>query len=88
VLRLCLQKEGEDWSGWPYLAPEIRDFASLLEGVDLPQVDIYALGMSVVENLLGERQFPRGRGLRAYLRKHLHGYSPSLVRLLGGMVSV
>ena len=43
----------------------------------------------IIENILGEKHFPReGRPLRAYLQKHLHGYSPALVRILLGMVSL
>lgn len=70
------------------MAPEIKHYSCLLEGLDFGQADIYSLGMCVIENLVGERYFPReGRALRVYLQKHLHGYSPSLVRTLMNMVS-
>lgn len=86
---MYLQKEGDSWNGWTYLAPEIRNYAYLLEGLDFASADIYSLGMCVIENLLGDRYFPReGRALRVHLQKHLHGYSPSLVRTLLGMVSL
>jgi serine/threonine protein kinase len=88
VLQIYLQKEEGEWNGWLYLAPEIKNYSCLLEGLDFSQADIYSLGMCVIENLLGERYFPReGRALRSYLQKYLNGYSPSLVRTLMGMVS-
>lgn len=51
--------------------------------------DIYALGMCLIENLVGERYFPReGRAMRMYMQKHIHGYSPSLIKTLLRMVSL
>jgi hypothetical protein len=39
--------------------------------------------------LLAEKYFPlEGKALRNYMQKHLHGYSPSLIRVLMGMVSL
>ena len=43
----------------PYVAPEIRNFSTLLEGLNFAQADIYSLGMCLIENILGERYFPR-----------------------------
>jgi serine/threonine protein kinase len=84
-----LRAETSTWEGWNYLAPEIRQYYPLISGLDLRKNDIYALAMIVVENLLGERYFPReGRALRLHIQKHIHGYSPSLMRTLMRMLSL
>jgi serine/threonine protein kinase len=61
----------------------------LIEGLDLSKSDIYSLGMCLIENMLGDRYFPReGKAFRIHIQKHLHGYSPALIKTLQRMVSV
>jgi serine/threonine protein kinase len=52
------------------------------------QCDIYSLGMCIIENLIGEKYFPReGKALRLYVQKHIHGYSPSFMKTVMRMIS-
>jgi serine/threonine protein kinase len=53
VLQACLKEEGMHWDGWAYLAPEIKRFSTLIEGLDMRQSDIYSLGMCLLENIVG-----------------------------------
>ena len=51
--------------------------------------DTYALGICLIENTVAARYFPReGLAMRMYLQKHIHGYSPSLIKTLRRMVSL
>ncbi len=47
VLKGCLDRE-KDSHHWHYLAPEIRHFSMMLEGLDFHQADIYSLALCLV----------------------------------------
>lgn len=88
ILQTQLKNEGNNWEGWNYSAPELKTFYPLIEGLDMLQSDIYSLGMCIIENLVGEKYFPReGRALRLYIQKHIHGYSPLFMKTVMRMVS-